>query len=260
VKSLIRVLAELKITPNEQSPLGYPLTLSCLQRESSRTSCLDFLFCKKSIVVILLLLLIGCGSKKPPNLWQYHAVLAFENYTKATLSNQTLIAKDALKQAKKEATQSADFDTLARVELGVCALDVALLQYTSCETYLALKHHHYSANLDAYYHLIQGKITSNEISLLPQHYQPFATAYLSHHTNEVFQIALKLQPISSSVVALGILSPQLNQDQINQVISHASYYGLKAVVIAWIALAIVKSDSPKHKAHLQQKLKFMQEI
>jgi len=33
----IRVLAELKITPNEQSPLGYTLTLSCLQQTALAT-------------------------------------------------------------------------------------------------------------------------------------------------------------------------------------------------------------------------------
>jgi len=47
VNFLNRVLAELKITPNEQSPLGYA-NAKLSSADGSRTSCLDFLFCKKS--------------------------------------------------------------------------------------------------------------------------------------------------------------------------------------------------------------------
>ncbi len=47
-ESSIGVLAELKITPNEQSPLGYA-NAKLFSADSSRTSYLDFLFCKKSI-------------------------------------------------------------------------------------------------------------------------------------------------------------------------------------------------------------------
>jgi len=50
----IRVLAELKITPNEQSPLGYANT-KLSSADGSRTLCLDFLFCKKSITPCSLL-------------------------------------------------------------------------------------------------------------------------------------------------------------------------------------------------------------
>lgn len=210
--------------------------------------------------ISLVLFLSACSSKSPSNRWQYQSNSAYKNFERYYLENRTDMATVEFDRARSYATQSADLDTLARIELSRCALKSALLEPFSCQEYVDLIPVTHDLELQAYYSLLSGTITNESLSSLPQQYQHLASMRMQNNHELINKEINKITPLTSRMVAAALVVKSLDEATIEAIIADASYAGYKQAVMVWMNLLLQQTNDDAKRKVLREKLKVMTKI
>lgn len=202
----------------------------------------------KNILIILIFILSGCSFKTPANQAQYETVNAFSSYTKNFLSANDSIAKNDINRAISHAKKSADFNALARIYLGECALNISVGIDDNCKKYLTIKELLVDdGTLKSYYSFISSKTVKND--KLPKIYKTFNTHLNLKEYNYAYEDILKIDNAVSQLLLASLIRKHLNKIQISKIIEIASFHGYKKSILFWLneLRNITKDESLKKR-------------
>lgn len=214
----------------------------------------------KLLPIILLILISGCSLQQPKNTWQYKSVTAFEKYQQYYLENHLILASSERKKAIAYAKQSAHLNTLARVYLGDCAIQYAALNKTQCLDFQETEPHAHDPELTAYFNLLTGQLTMQQVAQLPKRYQDFAKALLNNDSAQVQIEVMAIPGLYSKLIAASLTQSQLDLDTLRLLINETAEQGLQLASLRWMSyLADITPDAEesqqlKHKMALMTRL------
>ena len=206
------------------------------------------------ILLTLLLILSGCSSKTPPNMWQYKTHNSYQSFENYYLEYKLDLAAISLKRAREYASQSADLNTLAQIEISACALKVALLEPYSCQRYDNLENLADSKTLSAYNDFLQNKLSEEEVGNLPKQYRVFAKARLHNDKTQMFQEIPKITPLTSKMIAASLVQDDLPEALRREILDEISFHGYTYATITWLTFEIEHTNDVSKKKKLQKKL------
>ncbi len=206
------------------------------------------------ILMMLLFLLEGCSFQEAPNKSQFETTSAFSSYTKNFLSDNSALAKNDLKRAIEHAKKSADFDALARIYLGECALDISVGLLNSCQKYRDIEALNKDDTLNAYYSLIRKKIKKDDIVTLPQIYQEFAKYMITEDFTNAYNEILGMERVNSQLIAASLIANSLDKKQIEHIIKLASFYGYKKSILFWLEKLKIATKERTEKEKVSKKI------
>lgn len=199
----------------------------------------------------------ACSFKQEPNQWQYKSANSFKSYTGNFLKGDYLSAKGDIQAAKEYAKQGADLNRLARIYLGVCALNIAVGENDKCSEYDQMKELVNSSGLDAYYHMLQNSIKEKQIRHLPEKYRSFALLSFNKKYIEAFEAVKSMDNVTSKFIASALIKNELNKEQIEYLIQRASFYGYKKLIIFWLEQLKNKESNIYQKEKIIKKIKIL---
>lgn len=185
-------------------------------------------------LIIVAVFMSACSLKTPPNNFQYNSVNAFSSYKSNFLSGDDLVAKNDISRAIKHAKRGADLNTLARIYLGECSLNISVGIDDKCSKYINIKNIVNDKSLDAYYNLITQNLKHKDITYLPKKYKKFAFYVYENQYNKAFKKIQSMQDISSQLVSSALIKESLDEAEILIMIDIASFYGYKKSVLFWL--------------------------
>lgn len=205
----------------------------------------------KNIIFLIssIVLVAGCSFQAPPNQSQFKATSAFDSYTKNFLSDNNALAMNDLKRAIEHAKKSADFDALARIYLGECALKISVGVDTRCEKYIDIKELVQNNTLSSYYSFITREIQQNNTSHLPEIYEDFASYLIAKEFDKAYIEIKDMKSVSSQLISASLIRENLNEKQINKIIKIASFNGYKKSVLFWLSelKSMITDEEKKEK-------------
>ena len=199
----------------------------------------------------------GCSFQAPQNYNQFKASTAFSSYTKNFLSAKDALAKNDLKRSIEHAKQGADYKALANIYLGECALNISVGIKSQCEKYIEISDLSHSASSKAYFDLITNNIKSNEINHLPGIYQEFAQHLCHKEFSSAYQEVLKMDNITSLLISASLIRNSLQTNQIEVIISKASFYGYKKSTLFWLEELKNLTNDTKQKEKISKKISLL---
>ncbi len=212
---------------------------------------------KTFIFSIILLLLTGCSFKTTPNQWEYDSVKAYNSYVKNFLTNKETLAKSDFQKAISYAKQSANFNQLAKLYLGKCALNISVGINSTCQDYQDIKRFIKNKNLDVYFSMLQKKLKKEDLKFLPKQYEKFYEYYFDEKIIKSFNYMFGVENITSLFVVSSLHKNKLSKTQINKIIDKASFYGYKSVVLYWLNNLYEKEENELEKALILEKINIL---
>lgn len=201
--------------------------------------------------------LSSCSLQQPLNAWQYKSVTAFEKYQQYYLENHTILADSERKKAITFAKQSAHLNTLARVYLGDCAIQHAALNPSKCIEFQEVSSLVKDTELNAYFDLLTGNLTSSQIPKLPQRYQAFARAYLKHNPKMLRDEIMLIPEVSSRLIAASLVKSQLDLETLRTLIDQTAVRGYQLASIRWMTYLASITPNPEESKALKHKISLM---
>ena len=207
-------------------------------------------------ILFLIFIFIFAGCSQPPavNKWQYDAVSSLQAYQEHFLKNRLLRAKSDLSRARSFASQSADLHTRIDIELTVCAMQLSVLNPTSCENASVLLQIDPEPSQLAYLSLLRSDLKEEEIKQLPEQYQAFGTAMIEANPAKINTRLEQIKPLSSRLIASALVQSHLSNKNLESLIAELSYHGYKNPLIAWLTVHMQKETDPEKKVRLKAKI------
>ena len=190
-------------------------------------------------------------------MWQYKTHSSYKSFENYFLEYKLDLAAVELKRAREYASQSADLNTLAQIELSVCALKVALLEPYTCPRYDKLESLIDSDSLSAYKHFLQNTLNENELSVLPKQYRAFAQARVANDREEMLKVISKITPLTSKMISASLIKEKLSLELQEEILQEISFHGYTYAAISWLTFEIEHTNDVKKKRRLQQKLEII---
>jgi len=209
--------------------------------------------------LLLTLFFTGCSLQEPKNAWQYKSTNAFNSYTINFLSANNMLAKSDLKRAIEHAKKSADFHQLATIYIGVSALHQSVGIEDKCIDYQNINDIIFDVSLQAYYHFLTHTLSREEIKLLPQQYQKFASYIQTKEFSKAQKEVKKMQKITSKLISAAIIKEHLNNETRDYLLKQASFYGYKKAVLFWLHQLVIYTKNEKKLKLLKKKILILQE-
>lgn len=209
-----------------------------------------------SLITFIVLLTSGCSTKLPPNQWQIQSAAAFESYANNFLRGYDSVAANDLRRSLEHAKAGGDFESLARIYLGMCALNISVGLQDDCGAYLEIEEFANDSSLKSYYALLQKKTDTMEPSLLPDAYKNFALHLQKEDYASAFT-ALEDTPISSKLIGAALLKEHLEVAQIENILQRASFYGYKKSLLYWLGVLEELSESTSEKESIRKKTEIL---
>ena len=190
---------------------------------------------KKYIFAVLSIIFISaCSMQLPPNHWQHQSAVAFNAYVKDFMYGDDALAKNDLKRAVKHAKKSADLNTLAKIYLGKCALNISVGIEDNCNEYQSIASLVDDEALSHYYGVITKTSSQSPDTIL--------------NTNK-----------ATSILLNGALKKDVLSDiQRAKLLEVASYNGYKRAALFWLHESKSHTDESSKKEFYQQKIDAMQ--
>jgi hypothetical protein len=192
----------------------------------------------------------------PPNQWQIQSANAFESYTKNFLAGHDAVAAGDLKRAIAHAKAGGDFESLARIYLGMCALRISVGRPDVCSEYQEIAEFTSDPSLKNYYALLQNTTDAMEPSLLPTPYKSFALHLQKNEYDSAFT-SLEDAPLSSKLIGAALLKEHLDRTQVENILESASFYGYKKSVLYWLSVLEELSESTSEKEAIRKKIEIL---
>lgn len=209
------------------------------------------------IILFLSILFQGCSFKSPLNQWEYNSSSSFSAYSKYFLIDEEELAKSDLERAIKYAKQSADFEQLARVYLGACALNISVEENDKCKDYIEIEEFVSSKELKAYFAMLVKKEQKEQISYLPKQYQLFAEYKSLKKYDLAFESIKSMEQSTSKFIAASLIKNHMNKSQIKFLIEKASFLGYKKIVLFWLDYYYKVEDNLDEKEKIDKKIKIL---
>lgn len=206
------------------------------------------------LISILIFVFQGCSFKSPENSWEYNSSSAFNSYTKNFLIDNENIASDELNRAIKYSKQSANLEQLARIYLGVCALNISVGKKDECKKYKEIEDLVSSKELESYYLMLQNSLKKEQISNLPKQYQEFSNYKNLKKYDLSFESIKGIQKPSSKFIAASLIKEKIDKIQVNYLIEKASFYGYKKVVLYWLDYLKKVENDMEEKKRISKKI------
>ena len=185
-------------------------------------------------LLIITTFFVSCSFKEEPNAWQYKSANYFKEYQKNFLSNKVILAKSDLEYAVANAKQSANLNTLAKIYLGKCALNISVGIEDSCTDYQEVSLLLADKKLDAYYHFILKSNTFEDIEYLEDNYEKFARLIKSQKFIEASDYIFEMKRASSTLLSGALMKDDLNDFSREKLLNLASYHGYKKAALFWL--------------------------
>ena len=190
-------------------------------------------------------------------MWQYKTHNSYKSFENYFLAYKLDLAALELTRAREYASQSADFTTLAQVELSSCALKVALLETYTCKRFDTVEALANSNKLTAYKHFLQNTLNEKELSYLPDQYKDFAQSRLEHNTKQMQKEVAQITPLTSKMIAASLIKDELSPSLRKEILDEISFHGYTYGTIAWLTFEIKHTEDKTEKRKLQEKLKII---
>ncbi len=214
---------------------------------------------KISLILTIIMFFLGaCSFKSEPNQWQYKSSSAFKAYTQNFLSNKDKLAYNDLHRSKEHAKMSADLETLARIYLGVCALNISVGIQDPCEEYKEISPFVQTQDLDAYYKFISSSLKQEEIDLLSQPYKTFALYISQNRFKEAKEELFNIQKTTSLLLGASLIKENLTKKEKEKVLDVASFHGYKKAVLYWLKELQNSTNDLNEKAYFKKKIDILQ--
>lgn len=211
------------------------------------------------LLILMSFLFLACSFKQEPNKWEYESAAAFESYSKNFLSQKDSLAKNDLNRAIEHAKSGSDFNTLATIYLGACALNISVGIEDKCENYLAIKDLTSDKSLEPYYNFITAALLKEQILLLPSIYQNYVWHVRYQEYSKAQQDIATMTKISSKLLAAALMKEYLDNKTRDRMIELGSYYGYKRVVIFWLQESKKWTKNKKELELLDKKISLLQQ-
>jgi len=189
---------------------------------------------KTIIIFVILILLSGCSFKTPKNEWQYKSASAFNSYKKNLLSGNKLLAKNDLSRAIKHSKKSANLTQLAKIYLGVSALNIAIGIDDKCLKYKNISQLLNNKELESYYALMTHSIKKEKVEFLPEDYKEFANHLIKKDFKNLDKTILSMKSTTSMMVSSALTKDKISQKTKDEIVRIASFNGYKKVVLFWL--------------------------
>jgi len=196
----------------------------------------------------------SCSLDVEKNEWQYKSARAFHSFVQEYLSYDEILAKSDKKMAEHYAKQSADLRTLARVYLGECAVYISVGTRVTCKRYEAIHEVVNDDELQAYFALLNQKLTLKTLHNLPKKYKYFATAYYNQKYKKAFDALEKCDDDVSKLLWSALIKKYLSQKQRIYMLHVASFNGYKRAVIFWLREIKQYEKSQKQRKIIDKKI------
>jgi hypothetical protein len=213
----------------------------------------------KQLLLLLLIsfLFLGCSFKETPNKWEYESAAAFDSYKKNFLKQKDSLAKNDLQRAIEHAKSGSDFNNLATIYLGECALHISVGIEEKCQNYLDIKDLTTDKSLEAYYNFITATLTKEQIPLLPVIYQNYVWHVRYMEYPKAQQDIATMTKMSSKFLAAALMKENLDTKMRERMIELASYYGYKRVVLFWLEESKKWTKNKKELELLDRKISIL---
>ncbi|MBU1217965.1 hypothetical protein KJ870_04100 [bacterium] len=213
----------------------------------------------KHIILLLLtsFIFMGCSFTQKPNKWEYESAAAFESYKKNFLSQRDTLAKNDFNRAVEHAKSGSDFNLLATIYLGECALNISVGIQNKCENYLAIKDLTTDLSLEPYYNFIAATLEKEQIPLLPAIYQNYVWHVRYQEYSKAQQDIATMTKMSSKFLAAALMKENLDNKMRERMIELGSYYGYKRVVLFWLEESKKWTKNKKELELLDKKISIL---
>lgn len=188
--------------------------------------------CKRRLagLAVVMSLLTACAGGSPVPDWHINAVDHLARYEQAWLAGRVQAAERAFAGARAEVARTGRADLVARVELTRCALQVASLDFRTCEEFVPL-----AADAGpeerAYARYLRGQADADDAADLPPQHRAIAAG-----GSDLSAIADPL----ARLVAAGVLLQQarISPVQVGDIVDTASQQGWRRPLLAWLGVQL----------------------
>lgn len=190
------------------------------------------LFC----LLFPILLLAGCGAKPAP-VWIATGYKQLETFKQDFLTGrEPTITEFHFRKAVEETKKGGDADLLGKVWLTRMALQVAVREELKEGEYLKTEAAEAVPANRNFYRFLKGDAATVDVSLLPESYRPFGTAFRSGDTAKAAVAIAAIEDPLPRLIAAGLAVRQrLENEAILQIaVETASQNGWKRALLAWL--------------------------
>ena len=189
---------------------------------------------ERILFFVIFLLFSACSFQTPSNEWQYKSASAFHAYTEDFLSDDAYMANNDLKRAIAHAKKSANLETLARVYLGKCALNISVGIPDNCQEYQEIATVVEEVSLHHYYQLIEKKFSMDDAKK-----------------------SLDMSRATSKLLVGAIYKEEIDDAKREELLEVASYHGYKKAVLFWLHQQLIHSSDAKEQIKLKKKINIL---
>lgn len=199
----------------------------------------------RAALVAVAIFLTACASGPKPADWQLASKGAMERASAAYLEGNARVAAAELARARLEISSTGRVDVMARAELLNCASKVASLVFEPCTGFEKLRQDAPPAER-AYADYLAGKLSPQDINLLPKEQQISAQAAISRAQPAIQNIADPLAKLvaAGTVFQAGLASPALVQAAVDA----ASSQGWRRPLLAWLGVQLKLAEASGNAA------------
>lgn len=163
----------------------------------------------QGIGAALALALLAACAHAPNPAWRSEAHTALGQYESLFLRGESRLAQTNFERALKEASATGDFVQVNTLHLARCALQTAVLEFTTCPAY----HGQMSTPAqEAYLRFIRGIWTEEDVERLPAQYRKFA-ASAAQPPAALNQVIADIAAPRSRLVAIAVAVERRQHDQ-----------------------------------------------
>jgi hypothetical protein len=191
--------------------------------------------------LILSMFAVGCSTKKPDNEWLYKSADAFNAYTQNFLRGNDALAKNYLAQSIKYAKDGSSINTLAKIHLSSCAINIASGMDDKCLAYEEIAPLATDKTLPPYFELITKK----------KFYKELTTKY----SQELFSIKEK----STLYLMASLNKSNLSKEDMIRLVDISSYNGDKIISLFWLNELAKQTTDQNEKLKLQKTIKLIKD-
>lgn len=206
---------------------------------------------------VFVLIFSACSFKTPVNQWQYKSIAAFNSYTNNFLSDKDSLAKNDFNRAVAHSKVSANLNTLAKIYLGSCALNISVGEKENCQKYLELSSLVKNNSLDTYYNFVNSQIETKQIQNLPKNYQDFAQDLANKEFAKANEEILTMEKTTSKLLAATLLKGNIEDETISYIIELSSHHGYKKSVLYWLKREKERTLDLNKQEDIEQKISIL---
>ncbi len=198
----------------------------------------------------------GCGGKTT-HAWKGQTQSYFERYQKMMLKGESLQAEYYLKDSLKEAKNSPDITTLAKIYLGACAMEKAMMRQSGCASFLSVEALIADPKLSAYKKMLLGE-TVGQSTLLGK----YEALYEVRSDKEAALGELKsLDTIYAKAVGAAVIKDAgaVSEALCRYMVDEASSQSMKGLMLLWKKEGVAFMVDPQERSKEIERIKLLSE-